>query len=337
MKRNYKILNYKEGMKITKPCIIRGMPNEVYHKMPALSNSGLKTLLDCPSKYYYKYLSGEYIPKEKPYFKIGKAAHSYILEGRKKFLKTYWTNPYYKLTKEEKIALLNSIGYDGNLKSLKVDEINELLFELNGIEKKEIELTPLELNQVILMARAINNDTKAKNALSAKGESELSLFWQDEKTGVWLKCRPDFLPYDCKNVPDYKTTDSAKPELFYNSFFKYGYFVQAAMYRMGIKAVCDIDVENFFFIVQEKEAPYVTQIYNPEIEGLITWGEKVIYSGLEKYLECKKNDLWEGYFNKIIEIRIETKPDDLIDNFDRDEGIIYAPYWLDKELCRYGY
>ena len=67
----FEIIDYKEGMKIEKNCSIRGMPNDIYHKKPALSNAGLKTLLDCPAKYYYKYLSGEYGPKEKPHFKIG--------------------------------------------------------------------------------------------------------------------------------------------------------------------------------------------------------------------------------------------------------------------------
>ena len=109
------------------------------------------------------------------------------------------------------------------------------------------------------------------------------------------------------------------------------------MYRIGIKAVTGIDVENFFFIVQEKEPPYVTQIYNPDMESLIVWGEKVIYSGINKYLECKNNDLWEGYSTKIIELKIEPAPDDLIGNYDKEEGIIYAPAWIDKELSRYGY
>jgi len=45
-------IDYKEDMEISEPCIIRGMPNEIYHKTPGLSNSGLKTLIDCPAKYY---------------------------------------------------------------------------------------------------------------------------------------------------------------------------------------------------------------------------------------------------------------------------------------------
>ena len=329
------IIDFQEGIEIKEPCIIRGMPNEIYHKMPALSNSGLKTLINCPAKYYYKYLSGEYETKEKPYFKIGKAAHKYILEGREAFEKEYWHNPYSELKKEELIKLLKDFGYDDSIKKLLVTDLMKLVLEKAGIKPKENHLTASELNQIICMARAINADKKAHNALSQKGEAELSIFWQDEKTGVWLKCRPDYLPYDCKNIPDYKTAESANPVTFFNTFIKYGYHVQAAMYRMGIKAVTDINVDNFFFIVQEKEAPYITQIFNPATDHLITWGEKAIFAGIEKYLECKEKDLWEGYTNHIVELRIEPAPDDIMGNYDKENGIIYAPKWLDNELMKY--
>lgn len=329
------ICNYKEGMEIKEPCIIRGMPSEIYHKMPALSNSGLKTLINCPAKYYYKYLSGEYEPKEKPYYKIGKAAHKYILEGKEEFEKEYWHNPYSEMKKDELIELLKTFGYDDSIKKMLVADLMELVLKEANIEPKAIHLTASELNQVVCMARAIKSDTKANNALSKKGESELSIFWQDEKTGVWLKCRPDYLPYECKQVPDYKTTESADPNTFFNSFIKYGYHVQAAMYRMGIKAVTGIDVENFFFIVQEKEAPFVTQIFNPDVNHLITWGEKAVYSGIEKYLECKERGIWAGYSERIIELRIEPPPEDIIGTYDKDNGIIYAPRYIDKELLKY--
>ena len=199
------IIDYQEGIKIKEPCIIRGMPSEVYHKTPALSNSGLKTLINCPAKYYYKYLSGEYEAKEKPYFKIGKAAHKYILEGREAFEKEYWHNPYSELKKEDLIKILKDFDYDDSIKKMLVTDLMKLVLEKAGIEPKENHLTASELNQIICMARAINADKKAHNALSQKGEAELSIFWQDDKTGVWLKCRPDYLPYDCKNIPDQRS------------------------------------------------------------------------------------------------------------------------------------
>ncbi len=312
------------------------MPNEVYHKHPALSNSGLKTLLDCPAKYYYKYLSGEYEYKERPSFKIGKAAHMYLLEGRKKFEQVYWHNPYCELNKDELVCLIKEkYGYDDSIKKFLVKNLMEILLEQENIQEKEIHLNKSELNQVVCMTKAALKDKKTKNALSQKGESELSLFWQDKETGVWLKCRPDFMPYDCKDVPDYKTAESVRPETFFASFIKYGYHIQAAMYRLGIKAVTGLEVENFFFLAQEKEAPYISQIYNPSTQDLITWGEKAIYGAIEKYLECKNTGIWNTYSDKIIELKIEPAPDDILGTYDKEQGIIYAPKWIDSELLKY--
>ena len=330
----FEIIDYKEGMKIEKNCIIRGMPNDIYHKKPALSNSGLKTLLDCPAKYYYKYLSGEYEPKEKPHFKIGKAVHCYLLEGREQFEKIYWTNPYYGLKKEEKIEKLKSFGYDNIPKTTTVAQIDDFLLCAAGIGVKEIELTPSELNQVVCMVKAAKADKKTANALSQLGESELSIFAYDDELDVWLKCRPDFLPYNPVNVPDYKTSDSANPAVFYNKFLDYGYHIQAAMYRRVVKLALDFDIENFYFLVQEKEPPYITQIFNP-VETLIDWGEKAVKNGVEKYKECKEKDLWGGYSDKIIELSMEFQPDYLTTNYDKTNGIIYAPNYIDKILEKY--
>lgn len=329
------ILDYKEGLEITEPCIVRNVPIDIYHKMPALSNSGLKTLLNCPAKYYYKYLSGEHEIKEKPAQKIGKAAHCYILEGREKFEQIYWVNPYSNYNKDEKVKLLiEGFGYDITVKNNPVSVINEFLLESTGIEPKEILLSNSELNQIVAMARTIRNDKKANKALSQEGESELSLFWQDEDTGVWLKCRPDFMPYDCINFFDYKTSDTADPRKFLSSFINYGYHIQAAMYEMGIKAVTGCNIENFYFIVQEKEAPYITQLFNPE-KTYMLYGQKAVHNGIQKYLECKEKGIWESYSDKVIELRIEPPPDDLNGFWDKENAICYAPYWIDREFERY--
>lgn len=328
------IVDYKNNMEINENMVIRGMPIEAYHKHPALSNSGIKTLLDCPARYYWKYLSGEYVQKEKPYFKIGKAAHCYILEGKETFLEKYWYNPYSQYKKEKLIEILQEkFSYDSSIKKYLVSDLIELLIDAEGIERKEIELSSSEFNQVVAIGSSINKNKYAKNAFSQSGEAELSFFWKDS-SGIWLKCRPDFLPYDCLLVPDYKTAESVNPHTFYHSFIKYGYHLQAAFYRTGIKEVTGIDVESFFFIAQEKEPPFISQIYLPEIT-LINFGENAIKNGIKKYLECKENDIWETYSSNIIEMTIQTKPEDEISYFDKKRGILYAPYYLDNELLKY--
>lgn len=328
-----KIIDYKENMKIKKNCIVRGMPNEVYHKMPALSNSGLKTLLDCPAKYYYKYLSGEYEFKEKPYFKIGKAVHCYLLEGREAFERIYWLNPYKDLIKEEKLKILDARGLKIDKKTL-TSELDKILLDLDKIERKQIELNNSEMNQIVCMVRAAKNDLKTNAALSQLGEPELSVFWYDEEFDIWFKCRPDFLPYNPINIPDYKTAESVRPEIFYKKFIEFGYFIQGAMYKRGIKAVLDIDVQNFYFIAQEKEPPYVTQIFNPA-DAFFLWGDKAISNAVSVYKKCKETGIWGGYTDKIVELTTDPMPDYLENHYDSANGIVYAPLWIDKMFEKY--
>lgn len=334
-----KIKNYKKGMKITKPCIIRGMPDSVYHSEIGLSTSGLKMLLDCPAKYYHKYLSGEFKQKEKPHFKIGKACHTYILEGQKIFEEKYWHNPYKNLLVEEIKAQLDlfKISY----KSIdKKDFLMDLLLSHIGIKQEGVELDNNELNQIVSIGRSINNNEFAKNAFSQEGESELSIFWVDETSGLWLKCRPDFLPYNCKDVPDYKTCTSANPRTFYSDFIKFGYHLQAANYRAGINAIIqyfNLDlsgVESFFFIAQEKEPPFITQVYYPDM-NIIDYGDKAIRKAINIYADCINKEFWDTYSNHIVEMSLLAKPEDLIEDYDQDNAIVYAPFWVDKELLKY--
>lgn len=328
------IKNYKEGMTIQAPCAIRGMPIDVYHKHPALSESGLKTLLDCPARYYYKYLSGDYEPKEKPSFKIGKACHKYILEGEDAFYKEYWHNPYSEYTKPEILRILKEkFNYDAPKTTL-VSDLMDILLKSDGIERKPIHLNQNELNQVIGTARAIKNNKKAYNAFHQKGESEISLFWIDEETGLMLKCRPDFLPTNHKLVPDYKTCQSVNPEIFYGDFIKYGYHIEAAMYMAGIKAVFNDDVETFFFVAQEKEPPYITQVYVPD-DAIVTYGDKAVRLGINKFIECQQKGFFGTYSESVIEMTIAPKPDEMIGNYDRENSICYAPYWVDREILKY--
>lgn len=329
-----KIIDYTENMPILKPCAVRGMPIEAYHRHPALSESGLKTLIDCPARYYYKYLSGEYEAKERPSFKIGKACHKYILEGEEAFKSEYWHNPYTENTKTELLEILKA-KYNIDLpKTSLVGHVMDTLLEKEGIEPKPIHLNKNELNQVIGTSRAIKNNTKAYNAFHQKGESEISLFWVDDETGLLLKCRPDFLPQDHKLVPDYKTCSSVNPYTFYKDFFYYGYHIEAAMYMKGIQAVFGDEVETFFFVAQEKEPPYITQVFVPDM-GFIAYGEKAVRLGINKYIECQEKGIWPSYSEDVVELTIIPKPDDLVNDFDKETSICYAPKWLDHELLKY--
>ena len=329
-----KIKDYKPGMKIKSGMAIRNMPSEVYHKHPALSNSGLKTLLDCPYRYFYKYLSGAYTQKETPALKIGKAAHCYILEGSDEFHRRYYVNRYSKCLKADMVTFLMARGYKEDIKKLRVDELTEMLLTDDGINLEGTELSQNEWEQVGLLARAIIQNPLAYNAFKQKGESEISLFWEDKETGVMLKCRPDWLPYDLKNIPDYKTCCSVQPVTFAKDFIKYGYHIQAAFYAMGIKEVFGAEVENFFFVAQEKEEPNISQVFLPD-SSLIEQGYKAIRNGIHKLIDCNTTGFWDTYSSEVIEISLAPKPDDLPNYYDKASSVVYLPMWIDSEFAKY--
>ena len=77
--------------------------------------------------------------KEKPSFKIGKAAHMYLLEGRKEFEKVYWHNPYSEFKKDDLVKKLQELGYDDSIKKFLVTDLMEMLFDRKlSKEEKEI-------------------------------------------------------------------------------------------------------------------------------------------------------------------------------------------------------
>ena len=119
--------------------------------------------------------------------------------------------------------------------------------------------------------------------------------WTDEQTGEAVKCRPDCLieVNGRKYIVDYKTTDSCEDGHFERSCRKYGYKLQAGMYREGVFQNT-LDDYGFVFVAQEKKAPYAVRVY--------VCSEEFICEGYDQYREllglyhhCKEHDNWYGY------------------------------------------
>ena len=171
--------------KITGAAVIDGMPNEKYHAHQSISSSGLRQIIEtCPQKYWFNSPHNPNQPpkEQKDTFSIGSAAHDYLLQRDEFMLHNFVLpsdfNPYTnagKALKKEKIdAGFNVIKHD-------------------------------QFEQVKAMVKAIDEHPFA-GAAFVDGVAERSIFWKDEETGVICRCRPDWLPNDFKNVPDYKTT-----------------------------------------------------------------------------------------------------------------------------------
>src|SRR3546814_8878287 len=97
-------------------------------------------------------------------------------------------------------------------------------------------------------------------ALFAEGESEVTLRWVDEATGLRCKARADRWNRRRRYMADLKTTDDASERGFGRSVVNYGYDITHAHYCEGARA-CGEPVDKYLIVAQEKKAPYLAAVY----------------------------------------------------------------------------
>lgn len=226
------------------PGIYLNLSMEEYHNDPAIGGTSLKDILISEERFWSNTSMNPGREKlDTAAFKMGRAYHSMVLEPEKPF--PFEIKKNVQTTKAE-------------------DMIGE------GDHHK------LELMYARLLMQP-----KHWNALHG-GMAEVSIFWLDEETGLMLKCRPDnFAP---EWLGDLKTAkDISDRGLFYD-FVKNGYPVSGYRYSKGTMALklmirggykmpreFDEDFisrfmakekQIFCFVMQEKNTPYSTRLWN---------------------------------------------------------------------------
>ena len=145
---------------------------------------------------------------------------------------------------------------------------------------------------------------KAAAALLENGESELSLVWVDEDTGLLCKGRIDHisLGFAGGTILDVKSTTDASRDAFERSIFKYGYHRQGAHYLEACR-VLDLPVRHYSILAAEKDSPYCCAVYRLD-EGAIDAGNEQLRPLLKRYAECVATGEWPGYPIEIQDIAL---------------------------------
>lgn len=128
-------------------------------------------------------------------------------------------------------------------------------------------------------------------------QTEHTVFWTDEETGIECKARFDVLG---PLLVDLKTTRDASPKGFQRAIATYGYHIQAAHYMAGAIAN-GMEPRGFLFACVETSPPYLPAGYlmgNPTLEQ----GERERREALLTYAQCLREDRWPGYNDDRIEV-----------------------------------
>lgn len=248
---------------------------------PSISSSGLRALARCPAKYWFGSTLNPNRPAEESTsaFSMGKAAHDLVLDG------VGWPERYHVLPE----------GYDGRLKKWEAAKADKEEAEGRGLTVLKFQ----ECQDVQAMAKAIEFHPIHK--ILGRGKAEQTIVWQDKETGVWLRCRPDFLPDAQRFIPDYKTTLSAHPDDFAKDVANYGYHQQASLYLDGLAAVFGDTPRDFFFIAQEKSAPYIVQPFALNAEA-VEWGRRLNRKAIRTFARCLETNVWPGYADDFVQV-----------------------------------
>lgn len=171
-------------------------------------------------------------------------------------------------------------------------------------EARDAGKTPIltgAMAEVRAMADAIRRHPIASILFDpSEGHPEQSLFWEDEDSGIWRRCRLDWLPSGSSGrliVPDYKTSASANPASFGRPAANYGYHQQHDWYSEGVAEVLGVKPE-FVFVVQEKTPPYLITVVQLDID-FVRAGRELNRQAINVYQHCIETGEWPGYSNEI--------------------------------------
>ena len=263
---------------------------EEYLKHPAVSSSGLRTIIDkSPAHYYYDLTH----PKEAtPAMAFGSAMHQALLEP--KLFKSNVVVPPIFEGRTKKGELTTSM----NCTEVK-DKSDAWHLENHG--KMIVSSDYFETIQGML--NSISKHEKASQMIG-EGRAEESLFWTDAETGIECKARPDFL-HDGHIIVDLKTCEDASYSGFQKSLVKYNYAVQAAMYLEAACAVFERNFDKFEIIAIEKEPPYEIHCFHLD-DAIIREGQELYYSALKTLKKCRDTDIYPGYGHQLTPISLPS-------------------------------
>lgn len=248
------------------PGLYPDIPDVVYLADQAVSQSGLKVLLDCPARYKWQ---RDNPPPPKDVYDFGHAVHAKVLGTGLEVVEVTADTWQTKAAREAK-AEAHAAG--------------------------KVPLLTKDITKVNVMVEAVLTHPAARAILEAEGESELSAWWTDPETGVECRGRYDRLTAMADGTPvicDLKTAASAAPSRFAKSVFDFGYHAQRAHYVAGHEVITGEPAE-FVIVVVEKEPPHIVEVYTLDAVA-VERGEWAIRDALDLYVRCTLANDWPGY------------------------------------------
>ena len=245
-----------------------GVPADVYHGWPAVSNSWLSKLRSSPAHLADLIEHGSTPSTAAQDF--GTAVHCAVLEPDT-FKDRYAIRP------EE----MNGTTKAGRAFKEAADEAGQIVL---GFE---------DYARIQAIGFRVKTNRTLWDWLGRDHQTEVSLVWK--RDGYFCRARADLVIPELNIIADLKTTITASREGFARQVAKYHYHTQAAWYCEGMRALTG-EEWRFCFIAVEKRRPYLVSLHEL-MPGSAAHGAAIADMDrlFEEYKRCIVAQDWPGY------------------------------------------
>ena len=266
------------------PGIYADLSNPEYHADDALSSSGMKLLIEAPALYEHERKN----PRQSQAFDLGSVWHKLVLRDDSV---EYVVVQKVNRQKEQ----VDASDYDTISAQQHRDEI---------IADGKTPILRRDLALAQAMADVFEKHPAVKEYLhEPAGAIEQSAFWKDERTGLPLRARFDFLPEPVSGKPftvvDPKSARSSEPQSWLRSAVDYGYAIQAALYLRAVRAFDLHPRPDFLFLVQAKTPPYIVTPIRLAPRSLAI-GDLLVDRAIDTFIRCTETGHWPGYSDEVV-------------------------------------
>lgn len=153
---------------------------------------------------------------------------------------------------------------------------------------------PQSFEYIAYMLESCHRDAVIQKLIKGT-EYQLSLFWNDQSTGMGLKTRPDICKRKKNVIVNLKTTTDGSPSAFSRELANYEYPLQGAIEIRGcIETGLMEQVDNYFWLVVEKEPPFNATLYEFDPSDQRYSLDELDYL-LNKIQSAREEDKYPGY------------------------------------------
>lgn len=307
-----------DGETVTKSGAYR-VDMEWYHSQgicpgPSVSSTGLRQIaLQSPHAFHSTWAGNpnRYPPKPTPdAFILGKAAHCLIL-GDEVFDDKFFYVPS-DAPRRPTATQIKAFERDGKWSDAAADGAAYWTEADARASGKEF-VTQEQITKIKYMAENLNANPLCVELLRSD-LIEISMIWQDEQTGIWVKSRPDCIPSNGADFGDLKTFSPKSRDLIISaqrSTTDFGYPMQMALAVMGAEQVFGTSASECGLVFVQTTEPYEAIPIMIDEDSLY-WARVLCRQGLNKMAECLKSGIWQGVAPDIVRYAYPTS---MLDRF----------------------